>query len=168
MLPLLRNIINVMAPNNPSTTPTIFCMPNFCLKNTAATINVNRGVKQFNTPAVELFNFVCAVAKSNAGKPLPRSPTKVIIPYFLNGIFQICFNVRGNKHKNEKNIRIVATCAALYTFNPFFIKINELPQIKESKINNTIGRYSFFFNITLQTYQNSIRPSRYYLLFLVR
>jgi len=135
-------------------------MPNFCLKNTAATIKVNKGVKQFNTPAVELLSLVCAVANKMAGIPLPNNPTKVIIPYFRNGIFQICLSVNGSKQRKEKNIRMVATCAALYTFNPFFIKIKELPQMSESTINRMMGKYSFFFNIYLQTYQNSFRPSR--------
>ena len=46
----------------------------------AATTKVKMGVKVFNRPAVELFNFVCAVANKIAGIPLPNKPTRVIIP----------------------------------------------------------------------------------------
>lgn len=75
--------------------------------------------------------------------------------------------VSGNKNKKEKNIRIVATCADEYTFNPFFINMNELPQINANAMSRMIGKYCFclsiFFNAANLNKSNSIDSIYFYI-----
>lgn len=96
---------------------------------------VNMGVRAFNTPVTELSNCVCAVAKRKEGIRLPTKPTE--IRYFHSSFLTLfnLFNAMGNKKREAATIRRDPTSPELKVTKPLFIKINELPQIRESTIN---------------------------------
>lgn len=97
---------------------------------------VRIGVKAFRNAARELSILVSAMQNKNAGKKLPSKADNNTSLIFAGGIFFNCFKPTGNNMTPALNIRTHATWYALSDFIPSFIRINELPQIVQSAINN--------------------------------
>lgn len=74
-----------------------------------AIINVNMGVRLLNTPAALLGISCCPIAKRNAGKPLPQSPTMMKGFNLFQGILLKCLIKRGRKARKEIAIRAAPT-----------------------------------------------------------
>jgi hypothetical protein len=95
---------------------------------------VKNGVKLFRIPATELGIFVCAKVNRNAGKKLPRSPEIAKKWVFCLFNFLILLIENGSITNAPKKILIDATCVYEKANNPFFMRINDPPQINARKI----------------------------------
>lgn len=102
------------------------------------------GVRPFMTPVMPLSSRVCPMANKKPGKSTDHTDQK------SNFTFSVLNFLRremltGTKNKQADKIRMAPTSPGAYTKSPFLIKIKLLPQIKESKINNSQGSTLGFF-----------------------
>jgi hypothetical protein len=97
--------------------------------------NTNTGVSELTIPVTALSSWVCANAKRKAGIKLPIKPDINIRRRYFLSILRSQANAKGNINREADNIRIEATCVAVYTVRPFLIKINELPQMIVKRIS---------------------------------
>lgn len=99
------------------------------------------GVSELSVPASALSILVSAMQNKNAGKKLPNTPENIIHHESLKGILLRCLINTGVSTMPAVIMRIAATCEAVSkgflasSYNPSFIKINELPHIKQMEIN---------------------------------
>ena len=107
-------------------------------------IRVNSGVRELSIPARLLSICVCALVNRYAGIPFPMTPTIMSDTIFFLLIFRILLKRNGVRNKKVKNIRKEATWLLVYDSRPFFIKINEVPQIKARKSNNAHCHFFLF------------------------
>ena len=91
------------------------------------------GVSELSIPSSELSTLVIAIAKQKAGNKLPQRPVKKSKPIFLRGIFDPCINATGINTRDDEKMRKAAICEPLKPSLLTFIKINELPQIKQRR-----------------------------------
>lgn len=91
------------------------------------------GVNELRIPSRELSTLVIAIAKQKAGSRLPQRPVKKSKPIFLREIFGPCINAIGINTRDEEKIRNAAICEPVNPSLLTFIKINELPQIKQRR-----------------------------------
>ena len=110
----------------------------------------NTGVKLFNIPANPEEMPVSAYVKRNAGKKFPQNPTTVRGTRFFRCLSRWIFgSAKGSRASDAINIRSAPTCASLKMVDPsaanipFFININELPQVsaRRSKIPQLISDF---------------------------
>jgi hypothetical protein len=93
------------------------------------------GVSELRMAASELSILLAmASAKRNAGKRLPSMPVDKTQPIFFRGILERWNTANGRKTMPAEKIRNAAICAALISSLLYFITMNELPQIKDSRI----------------------------------
>jgi hypothetical protein len=110
-------------------------------KNINPKIIANMGVSELSVPASALSILVSAIQNKNAGKKLPNTPENIIHPESLKGILLLCLINIGVSTIPAVIIRIAATCEAVSkgflasSYKPSFIKINELPHIRQIEIN---------------------------------
>ena len=90
------------------------------------------GVNELRIPSRELSTLVIAIAKQKAGNKLPKRPVKKSKPIFLRGIFDPFINATGINTRDDEKMRNAAICEPLKPSLLTFIKINELPQMKQS------------------------------------
>jgi len=93
---------------------------------------VNSGVSAFKIPARVLVIRVSAIQNKKAGMKLPANPETKMRRYNFFGILRNACKAKGNKTIPALRIRIEATWYGVRDFIPYFIRMNELPQIKES------------------------------------
>ncbi len=142
------------------------CIPEISnLKKYIATSRVNKGERALRIPVSELSSFVSANAKRTAGIKLPTSPVKKINLYFSLLTCLICLTANGRKNKKANEILMVPTCEGVNTSSPFFIKMNELPQINEriKRISQTSALSDFadfaVFEICFNLFNKEIENS---------
>ena len=123
------------APINPKMTPIIFIHRKPSLKNKRPITTVKRGTSEFNIPVKELLICVWANGNRYAGMPLPKSPAMHNLHHWCFFIFRKFLNRIGDKNIAEIRILSEATCDQLKERSPFFIKMNELPQINAKHIS---------------------------------
>ncbi len=128
----LPTTINPTAPRKPMTSPTTRMKSVRVLKITKPKSNANSGVSELRIPANELLMPVSALVNRNAGiklpnKPIPKNPFQCGQSSFLR-----CLKMSGERNKKAISIRMAATSSLVYTSNPRFININELPQMRAS------------------------------------
>src|SRR5688572_7841015 len=93
------------------------------------------GVNEFKKPASELSIFNSANGKRMAGIKFPTSPENNTKPILLEGILFKCLTASGNKTKPAHNNRSAATCEGDNLCDASLMRMNELPQIKDSATN---------------------------------
>jgi hypothetical protein len=131
--PLENN--NSTEPANAINIPTTLCDCILLLNNIAPVTIVKIGVRAFKAPASELSISSSAIQNKKDGSKLPNTPDKKINPILLRGILRICFTVTGSNIIPAATILKDATWYAVNPSNPNLIRIKELPQIKDSKLN---------------------------------
>ena len=94
------------------------------------------GVRAFSTPVSELGNCVWALAKRKEGMKLPTNP--MIIRYLTCFRFRVLSSgmASGSSTSPAATMRNAPTSPGEKTSRDFLIRINELPQISDSRINN--------------------------------
>lgn len=126
------------------------------MKNSAPRIIVHKGESVFSIPASELFNLVCAKAKRNAGMKIPIRPDRNNFDgspgfnSFSRG------NASGKRKIDAAVTRNAPNTSGENALSPCLIKINEVPQIMESRIRRITGSTPGFF-FTRSSYQTLIR-----------
>jgi len=83
-------------------------------------------------PAKELSILRRAIAKQNAGNKFPKMPVTTRRPAFLSDTPAIWKIANGTKTMAAEKIRREAICEGVSAWLLTFIKIKELPQIKQS------------------------------------
>ena len=129
--------------------PTIAYPRKRCVKNKAPKIIVHSGESVFKIPANELFNFVCAKAKRNAGKKTPINPDRNNLkgsPGFIS------FN-RGKANGNKKIAAAVTrnapTVSGENTFSPCLMRMNDVPQMSDKMSSRNKAEPFFLFSVIL-------------------
>ncbi len=96
-------------------------------------IIAHKGVSALNIEASELSIFISAKQYKNAGKKLPSNPDITTTGILFFGTRCQPLKAKGNNTRPALKILIEATCHAVKCCMPIFIKIKELPHIKQSK-----------------------------------
>ncbi len=107
---------------------------------------VHNGDNVLRMPATELSICCCAVVNKNAGIKTPSKPEKNNFPScsdFTSRNFTIAI---GNRSKPATVTRRAATSPGDKTTRPFFIKMKDVPQIKESVRIRKTGSVLFLFS----------------------
>jgi hypothetical protein len=92
---------------------------------------VNSGVRELSIPARELLILVWALVNNKAGMAKPSTPATMREGmFFLESTLKFLM-MKGDTNRKLKNILRAATWKLLKDSRPFFIRINELPQIIE-------------------------------------
>ena len=94
-------------------------------------MSVNNGVREFSMPASELLIRVSALVNRKAGIAKPRIPTITSEGIFFPERIFIFLIINGKTNKKLKKILSAATWILLKDSRPFFMRMNELPQIIE-------------------------------------
>ena len=106
------------------------------------------GVNELSIPANELFTLLSiAIANRNAGNKLPKRPVNAISQSLFCGTSRMCFSAKGRKIMPAEKMRIAAICQPFNSLLLNFIRINELPQIKESS-RKIIQLINLYFDIS--------------------
>ena len=138
--PILLMRLKIIIPENPSRKPVIWYEFTLNLNSSTAKIRVNKGDNAFSIPVSELSSLVWASANNTAGTKLLINPVKAMNFQSLAGILFNLLNANGSITRKAKVIRNVPTCSGVKYSSPFFMRINELPQITDN-ISNNIHEY---------------------------
>ena len=84
---------------------------------------------------------------------VPKNAVIAMNFHCCNDIFEMLLNPIANKKTQAKSIRNEPNCIGVSPINPFFIKIKELPQIKERTVRST--HLSCLDSIKISLRQNS-------------
>lgn len=98
---------------------------------------VKIGTNEFITPVMALSSLVCAIANRKEGMRLPKNPAASRgIMVFLGTFFKRKI-ANGIKQIEADTIRNEPTSCGDIASNPFLIKMNELPHIRDRPISIT-------------------------------
>lgn len=120
-------------PIKPTTTPNICLLVDAILKIEKPNKMVLSGTKEFNTETTALSICVSAMAKKNAGIKEPKTPEIASHFHWFGLIVRIDLIPNTNKNRPVIMTRKAPNWKGVKPSNDFLIKINELPQIIESK-----------------------------------
>jgi len=126
-----------MAPQRPINKPASWLLLTLFLNKKTAIIKVKIGTSAFNIPTSELSSCVCALVNRKAGIPFPNKPTMIMGRMWCFCILNIFFQTNGKRLSQAMLILSCATSRSLKTISPFFIRINELPQMKARRISKS-------------------------------
>jgi len=141
-------------PINPIITPIIWDLLKVNPNAKAPRISVFNGVNELSIELTELVIWVCAKANKNAGIKVPKNEVNTMYFHWCLLISVRLLNPISIRKTAENKIRNDPSCIGESPTKPRFIKINELPQIKERTINNT--HFMFFKTIFKKNYDKFI------------
>ena len=107
-------------------------------------IMVQIGVKLFITPATELSILVCAKENKKDGIKIPTIPDSISLPKSDFDNPRNLVTAKGNTKKAAETTRRDPTSSAENTTSPFFIRMNDVPQMSARRHNNKMDAKSFF------------------------
>ena len=118
----------------------------------------HKGVSALNMDASELSIFISAKQYKNAGKKLPSSPDTTTVAILFFGIRLQPLKANGSITSPALKILMEATCQAVKCCRPIFIKIKELPHIRQSKVYSShfdvdVSRKIFYTNVLHSFYK---------------
>src|SRR6056297_903544 len=116
---------------------------------------VNIGVSELSIPAMELSMRVWAFVNKNAGMKLPINPAISKLFRSLRLSCLMCRSDKGSNANEALTMRMAAACGLVKLLRPIFIKMNELPHTKASKISvaycpQRFSRYMDYLNLKFE------------------
>jgi hypothetical protein len=102
-------------------------------------MSVNIGVSEFIIPAIELLILVCAVANKKAGIKMPIMPDRNGFQYWVAGSAFKFRKANGNSTIDAAVTRRAPTSSGANTSKPFFMRMNDVPQMIDKMIRRKIA-----------------------------